>query len=76
MEADRILNKYDLSKETAAQYIDAITRMNQSETAEEIEVSRQTVNRYKNVFAEMNAQERSLLIASLAQDKLLEQATE
>ncbi|AZH26679.1 hypothetical protein [Haloplanus aerogenes] len=76
MEADRILNEYDLSKETAARYIDAITRMNQSETAEEIGVSRQTVNRYKNVFAEMTAQERSLLIASLAQDQFLEQATE
>lgn len=76
MEVDRILNKYDLPKDNAARYIDAITRMNQSETAEEIGVSRQTVNRYKNVFAEMSQRERTLLIASLAQDQLLEQAAE
>jgi DNA-binding XRE family transcriptional regulator len=76
MKVDEILGKYNLERETATLYIDAITQMNQSETAEEVEVSRQTVNRYKNAFAKMKPQERSLIIASLAQEKLLEQATE
>jgi hypothetical protein len=73
---DDILSKYSLTKETAQQYIDAITRMNQTQTAEELDVSRDTVNRYKNAFQEMTPQERNLLIASLAQNKLLQHATE
>jgi len=76
MNTQTVLEEYGLSRETAQQYIDAITRLNQTQTAEELGVSRDTVNRYKNAFAEMTTQERSLLIASLAQDKLLEQATE
>ena len=76
MKVDEILDKYNLERETATQYIDAITQMNQSETAEEVEVSRQTVNRYKNTFAQMRPQERSLIIASLIQEKLLEQGLE
>ena len=76
MNLDQILEKYGLTRRTTTEYIDAITRLNQTQTAEELGVSRDTVNRYKNAFAEMSAQERSLLIASLAQDKLLEQATE
>ena len=73
---DNILTKYSLTRDTAAKYVDAITQMNQTETAEALDVSRDTINRYKNVFRDMNKQERALLIASLTQDKLLEQATE
>jgi len=76
MNLNTILEKYGLSKDTAKEYIDTITYLNQTETAEEIRVSRDTVNRYKNAFAKMKPQERSLIIASLAQEKLLEQATE
>ena len=76
MDVDEILHKYNLERDTATRYIDAITRFNQSETAEEVNVSRQTINRYKNAFQEMNAQERLLLTATLTQEKLLEQATE
>ena len=76
MNTQTVLEEYGLSRETAQQYIDAITRLNQTQTAEELGVSRDTVNRYKNAFAEMTAQERSLLISSLAQDKLLERSTE
>lgn len=76
MDVDNILTNYNLERDTAAKYIDAIVRMNQSETADEIKVSRQTINRYKNAFSEMNHRERSLLIASLTQEKLLEQLTE
>jgi len=76
MNTQTVLEEYGLSRETAQEYIDAITRMNQTQTAEELDVSRDTVNRYKNAFAEMSPRERILLIASLAQDKLLDYVTE
>jgi response regulator of citrate/malate metabolism len=76
MDVDKILNKHNLDRDTATRYIDAITRFNQSETADKINVSRQTVRRYKDAFQEMNAQERLLLISSLTQEKLLDHATE
>ena len=76
MDTKTVLEEYGLSRETAAKYVDAITRSNQTQTAEELGVSRDTVNRYKNAFQEMNAQERLLLISSLTQEKLLQNATE
>ena len=76
MDLNTILEKYGLSKDTAKEYITTITYLNQTKTAEEIGVSRDTVNRYKNAFAQMKPEERSLIIASLAQERLLEQATE
>ena len=76
MSIKQVLEKYGLSREIAARYIDAITRSNQTQTAEELDVSRDTVNRYKNAFQEMNAQERLLLISTLTQEKLLDQAAE
>ncbi|RKD95653.1 hypothetical protein [Halopiger aswanensis] len=74
MKAEDILEKYGLTKETTTRYIDAITRMNQTEAAEELEVSRDTVNRYKKAFDKMTDLERGQLIASLTTDKLLRQA--
>jgi len=74
MEVDEILRKYSLSRDTAAQYIDAITRMNQTETAERLDVSRDTINRYKNAFQKMDSKERLLLISTLLQEELLQQA--
>jgi DNA-binding XRE family transcriptional regulator len=65
MEVDKLLKKYSLTRDTATQYIDAITRKNQTQTAEELGVSRDTVNRYKNAFREMTRIERSLIIATL-----------
>ena len=76
MDTETLLEEYGLSRETAAKYIDAITRQNQTQTAEELDVSRDTVNRYKNAFQEMSAQERLLLISTLTQEKLLQHATE
>jgi hypothetical protein len=76
MNLNQILEKYGLTRGTTTEYIDAITRMNQTQTADELDVSRDTINRYKNAFAEMSQRERTLLIASLAQDQLLKQATE
>jgi len=76
MDTEKILGKYRLTQATTAQYIDAITRMNQTQTAEKLDVSRDTINRYKNAFQEMDAQKRLLLISNLTQDKLLQQVTE
>lgn len=73
MDVDEILDKYGLSRSTTTQYIDAITRLNQTQTAEEIDVSRDTINRYKRAFQQMKPRERSQLIASLTQDKLLQE---
>jgi len=73
MDVDKILNKHNLDRDTATRYIDAITRFNQSETADEINVSRQTVRRYKDAFTEMSQRERTLLLASLTQENLFEQ---
>lgn len=75
-QVDEILSKYSLTKETTAKYVDTITRMNQTQTAEELDVSRDTVNRYKNAFAQMKPVERLQLISTLTQEKLLDQATE
>ena len=76
MDTETLLEEYGLSRETAAKYVDAITRQNQTQTAEELDVSRDTVNRYKNIFQEMTPQERLLLISTLTQEKLLQHATE
>jgi|AntDeeMinimDraft_5_1070356.scaffolds.fasta_scaffold06647_2 predicted DNA-binding protein (UPF0251 family) len=76
MDLQTILNEYGLSRENAVNYVDAITQMNQTQTAEELGVSRDTVNRYKNAFEKMTAQERLLLISSLTQEKLLERVSE
>ena len=75
MDVDEILEKYKLEQDTVTRYINAITHSNQSETAEEVDVSRQTINRYKNAFAQMKPEERLLIISTLTQQKLLEQAT-
>ncbi|MFB6190266.1 MAG: hypothetical protein ABEJ91_01715 [Candidatus Nanohaloarchaea archaeon] len=75
MDVDQILQKYGLTKDTTQKYIDAITRLNQTETAQEIDVSRETINRYKKAFSRMTTQERSQLIASLTQDNLLKQVS-
>ena len=72
MNLNQILEKYGLTRRTTTEYIDAITRMNQTQTADELNVSRDTINRYKNAFAEMSQRERTLLITSLAQDQLLD----
>lgn len=69
---DNLLSKYSLTRDTTQAYIDAITRSNQTETAEELEVSRDTINRYKKAFASMTTEERALIIASLLQEKLLQ----
>jgi hypothetical protein len=72
----KILSKYSLTEETATKYIDAITRMNQTQTADELNVSRDTVNRYKNAFKQMTPLERTYLITALTQDNLLEHTAE
>jgi hypothetical protein len=76
MDVDTILEKYGLTRDIAKQYIDAITRMNQTKTAEELDVSRDTINRYKNAFNQMKPSERLLLISTLTQERLLEHSVD
>jgi len=60
-----LLDQYGLTRDTATAYIDAITRLNQTETADELDVSRDTIHRYKNEFADMTGKERAFLIVTL-----------
>lgn len=76
MDVDQIIEKHGLTRSTAQQYIDASTRLNQTEAAEELDVSRDTIRRYKNAFQEMEPVEHVRLIASLGQDEFLDRATE
>ena len=76
MDVDTILEKYGLTRDIAKQYIDAITRMNQTKTAEELDVSRDTINRYKHAFNQMKPSERLLLISTLTQERLLEHSVD
>ena len=73
---DDLLDKYSLTRDNAAAYIDAIVRLNQTETAEETGLTRQTVNRYKKAFAAMDAEERAFLIASLFDERWRELVSE
>ena len=68
---DEILDDYGLTGETTAKYIDAIVRLNQTDTAEAIGISRRQVSRYKDAFQQMTTQERLTVIAALAQDQAL-----
>lgn len=72
MDVDNILNRYNLTRETARRYIDAIIQLNQSQAADEAQVSRQTIDTYKNAFQQMTDTERAALISSLAHETLLE----
>lgn len=58
-----------MTRDNAVAYIDAIVRKNQTETAEETGLTRQTVNRYKKAFAAMDAEERAYLIVSLFDER-------
>jgi len=42
-QVDDILERYGLTRDTAQRYIDAITRLNQTEAADELDVSRDTI---------------------------------
>ncbi len=68
---DEILDDYGLTRETTAKYIDAIVRLNQTKTADEIDISRRQVSRYKDAFHDMTPQERLTVISALAQEQLL-----
>ena len=72
MDVDDILNRYNLTKDYARRYIDAIVRLNQSQAAEEAGISRETARKYKNAIHEMTDTERAALISSLAHETLLE----
>jgi len=45
MKVDEILEKHGLNRNVATKYIDAITRMNQTETADKIDVLQRWISR-------------------------------
>jgi response regulator of citrate/malate metabolism len=66
---EQILSRYGIDRETAMDFVDAIVRMNQSEAADEVGVSRPTIRRYKEKFGEMGESERAFLISYLSAEK-------
>jgi len=75
MDIDTILDRYNLTRDTARKYIDTIVRFNQSQAADEADVSRRTFNNYQRALREMTDTERAALISALAQDLLLQHST-
>lgn len=73
---DELLDDYGLTKANTVKYIDAIVRLNQTKTAEEIEISRRQISRYKDAFQQMTPQERLTVISALAQEHLLADAAQ
>lgn len=63
------MDQHGLNRDTVTAYVDAIIRGNQTETADEIGVSRDTVNRYKKAFAAMTAEERARILTSLFHER-------
>jgi polyhydroxyalkanoate synthesis regulator phasin len=76
MDVDDILNRYNLTRETARQYIDTIVRFNQSQAADEADVSRRTFNNYQRALREMTDTERAALVSALAHETLIEHITD
>lgn len=72
MDVDEILQRYSLTRDTARKYIDAIVQQNQSQAADDADISRRTVNTYQRAFHDMTDLERAALISALAHDNLLE----
>lgn len=66
---DELLSRHGLTRDTARAFIDAIVRKNVTQTADEIDVSRDTIHRYKRAFQEMRAEERAFLIAALFDER-------
>jgi DNA-binding transcriptional regulator LsrR (DeoR family) len=69
---DDILESYGLTRATATDYIRYIVGCNQTETARQIDVSRDTINRYKKAFNKMTEIERTFLIYTLMEDHYTE----
>lgn len=69
---DEILSEYGLTRETAQRYIDGVVRLNRSQTADELDMSGDTIHRYKRAFNEMSDVERAAVINALAHDTLLD----
>lgn len=76
MDIDTILDRYNLTRDTARKYIDTIVRFNQSQAADEADVSRRTFNNYQRALREMTDTERAALISALAHETLIEHITD
>lgn len=70
LSVDEILDEYNLTRAAAATYVDAITRLNQTQTAEVVGVDVRTINqKHKKAFNAMSAAERAMVIASVMRDR-------
>jgi hypothetical protein len=69
---DQILSKYGLDRRLAQDYLKNVVYLNQTETADAMGVSRQTVQRYKEKIGEMTQGERVYLLAQLGEESLME----
>lgn len=65
MKLDDLLSKYGLTRDNTVAYIDAVIRMNMSQAADQLNVSTDTVHRYKRAFRDMDKEERAFIIATL-----------
>lgn len=72
MDVDDLLSEYGMERGLAQDYIEHTLFLNQTKTAEAMDVSRQTVQRYKNIFGEMSRGERIYLLAQLGEESLME----
>lgn len=70
MSSQRILEEYRLDPETAYKVFMGLTHSNMREIAEEAEISRNTVQNYKNKFSEMHPDERLMLFRHLIEEEL------
>jgi len=66
---ERILNKHGMTEDTALKYMDGVVRRNNVETAEIMDMSDETVKRYKNKFDRMSETERWIVLGELSQRK-------
>lgn len=62
---DQILRDHGLTRENAKQYICRSPAYNRQDIAEDMELSQETVHRYKREFQEMDAVTRSRIIGEL-----------
>lgn len=68
--SQEILDKYNLNPETAFHVFMGLTHSNMRSIAEEADVSKSTVQNYKNKFKEMHEDERLILFKYLIEEEL------
>ena len=70
MDAEQVMEQYfpKTSRRNLRRYVDQRIIRNNTEAAEEIELTSSTLQRYQKKFREMSPAERTLLVKALAQE--------